>query len=47
MHEFCSDGAVNTTADCPNHPPIRPTDLADARDFLADKLLLVLTGNRQ
>ena len=43
MHELCSDSTVNTTADCPNHSSLRATDLTDARNFLADKLLLVLT----
>ena len=43
MHEFCSDGTVNTTADCPNHSSLRPTDLTDTRNFLADELLLLLT----
>ena len=44
MHELCSDGAVNTTTDCPNHSSLRPADLTDARDFLADKLFLVLAS---
>ena len=42
MHELCSDGTVNTTADCPNNSPLRAADLTDARNFLANKLLLVL-----
>ena len=40
MHEFCGDSAVDTTADCPNYSPLRPTDFADARDFFADELFL-------
>ena len=41
MHEFGSDSTVDTTADCPNYSPLRPTDLADASDFLVDELFLV------
>lgn len=43
MHEFCSDSAVDTTADRPNHPSLQAADITDARDFLADELLLVMT----
>jgi hypothetical protein len=43
VHEFGSDSTVDTTADCSNHSPLRSTDLTDARDFLADELLLVTT----
>ena len=42
VHEFGGDSAVDTTADCPNNSPLRPTDLTNARDFLADELLLVM-----
>lgn len=43
MHQFSSDSAVDTTADRPNHSPLRSTDLADAGDLLVDEFLLSTT----
>ena len=43
MHEFGGDSTVDATTDCPDYSSLRSTDLADARDFLADKLFLATT----
>jgi len=43
VHQFSSDGTVDTTADCPNYSSLRPTDLTDARDFLANEFFLART----
>jgi hypothetical protein len=43
MHELGCNRAVDTAADCPNHSSLWSTDLANARDFLANEFFLTTT----